>query len=297
MPENKLQPAPDFIPAEEPDFIPAEGETAAPDSRNKIQKAFDELTTVTPEQEQGHSWLTNKAQEFGAGTLQSLSPLFHPVDTATGLVKAFSHPVETAKAVAADSLEHPAQVVGNLLGGAVTGGLAAEVGAPLIAKIPTKARAGELFNRVNQAAQHEPVTLTHAAPSLQRLAELGTRGGVMPRAAEQLLNRSQWMEPIRFPEARDFYSNISRLSGDEASKMTPPVAAEIGKLRHAFNQDLEGAATRAGRGSEYSQAMQTYRQAARNAEIAKKVAKWGGAAAAGGVGLEGAHRLIKAFTQ
>jgi hypothetical protein len=157
-PQSKSQQkAPDFIPAEAPDFIPAEDNSApadaAPDDRNALQRGFDKLTTVTPEQEAGHSWLTNKAQEFGAGAIGSLSPVFHPLQTVEGIANTVAHPVDTAKGVWADVKEHPAETLGGIVGAATTGGLAAEAGEPLLAKIPSKARAGRVFTDVmNRAA-------------------------------------------------------------------------------------------------------------------------------------------------
>jgi hypothetical protein len=103
--------------------------TGHPDTRNFLQKGADylqkkadELTTVTPEQEAGHSWLTNKAQEFGAGAIQgATAPIVHPLNTLEGIGNTILHPINTGKAVLQSALANPAQTAGNVVGGAVLG--------------------------------------------------------------------------------------------------------------------------------------------------------------------------------
>lgn len=131
-----FNPNADFTPAGAPKFDPAAAYSAAPaansqdsgDTRNAVQKYVDKLTTVTPEQEQGHSALVNRAQEFGAGAIQSVTqPFVHPLDTLSALGHAVAHPIDTGNQVARSAIEHPAQAAGNLVGGAVLG----EAAAPL----------------------------------------------------------------------------------------------------------------------------------------------------------------------
>jgi hypothetical protein len=108
----------------------------AADTRSLLQRAkdkFDELTTVTPEQEKGHSWLTNKAQEFGAGAIQgAASPIVHPMDTLEAIGHTIAHPIDTAVALGKSAMANPAQAAGNLVGGAVLGDTAARVIAPAV---------------------------------------------------------------------------------------------------------------------------------------------------------------------
>ena len=98
------------------------------DSRNAVQRYVDNLTTVTPEQEQGHSWLTNKAQEFGAGAIQgATAPIVHPLNTLAAIGNTIAHPIDTAKSMYQSATSNPAQFAGNLVGGAVLGEAAAPV--------------------------------------------------------------------------------------------------------------------------------------------------------------------------
>ena len=130
---------------------PNAGASAKPaDTRNAIQRGFDALTTVTPEQEAGHSWLTNKAQEFGAGTIQGAgSPFVHPVETVEGLGQLVAHPIDTAKSMWQGAKEHPAQTLGNILGGAETGELGGKLlsGTAHVASEPMQAGGGGLIDR------------------------------------------------------------------------------------------------------------------------------------------------------
>lgn len=98
------------------------------DTRNGVQKFVDNLTNVTPEQEKGHSWLTNKVQEFGAGAIQGLTqPIVHPLDTLNALGTTLAHPIDTGKAMIKSAVAHPAQSLGNVVGGVVLGETAAPV--------------------------------------------------------------------------------------------------------------------------------------------------------------------------
>lgn len=291
MPPQQNKPIPEFIPAEQPDFIPAEQPIPAIDNRNKIQRGFDELANVTPEQEQGKPWLLNKAQEFGAGAIGSLSPLVHPIKTIEGIGNAISHPEETAKSVWADVKEHPAQAAGNLVGGLVTGGLASEAGAPLLARIPTRAKAGALFEQAMGKAENEPVWMQKSGPELVRARELMERGGGRSAPVNALLKRVGNVNnpPLPYREARDYASNLSRLSAGETQKLSPVMQKQVGNLSRAFNQDVGDAATRAGAGPEYNQAMQSYARAMQLRKALINSAKIGGGALATGYL---AHRLL-----
>jgi hypothetical protein len=99
-----------------------------PDTRNGLQKTFDELTTVTPEQEQKTKTIPligpalNQAQKFGAGAIQGAGSVFvHPEQTLEGLGGAIMHPKDTAVSMGRSALADPAGFAGNLVGGAVLG--------------------------------------------------------------------------------------------------------------------------------------------------------------------------------
>lgn len=109
-------------------------------------------------------------------------------------------------------------------------------------------------------------------------------------AVRKILNRMT--DPnkaaMTYEEARDFASNISRLSANEYQRLTPVVAREVANLRVALNEANAQAARQAGKMDEYRAAMREYAQAMRLREaisktirVAKKAAPW--ATAAGGL--------------
>lgn len=258
-------------------------QTPPEDNRNFIQKAFDNATTVTPEQEKGHSWLTNKIQEFGAGAIQGIGqPFVHPIDTATSIARLAANPVYEGAGMAQQAVEHPAQTLGNVVGSADLG-LAGEASlGKVMDAIPTKAKAGKLFEGVMQKAADEPVDMTNSRPILDRVMQLSDRGHGTVGAADKLFARSNTVNPINYSEARDFGSSLSRLSGQDQMAASPTLRAEIGKLSHAFNQDVGSAADRVGMGDQYQQAMRDYARASQYGDVAKTVGKWAVPAILGG---------------
>lgn len=267
---------------------------AAPEQENGIQRAFDNLTTVTPEQEQGHLWLTNKAQEFGAGAIQGAgTPFVHPLKTIEGIGSAIAHPIDTAKEIGTGAMEHPAQALGNVVGGAVLGGAADAAGAPLLAKIPTRAKGGAMLENVMSKAANEPVDFTNSLPVIERAQQLSSRGGGTVGTIDNLYKRINTVSPMDYREARDWASNLSRI-GREANEanVSGPLRAQVKMLPRAFNQDVGAAAYRTGVGPEYEQGMKTYGQAAGLRKALINTGKVGAGAAASGYL---AHRILPAL--
>jgi hypothetical protein len=109
-------------------------------------------------------------------------------------------------------------------------------------------------------------------------------------AVRKILNRmTDPNKPaLNSQEARDFASNISRLSANEYGRLTPAVAREVAGLRVALNEAVAKAAQQAGKGAEYASAMKEYAQAMKIkgaidavAEGAKKGLPYATAAGAG----------------
>jgi hypothetical protein len=151
--------------------------------------------------------------------------------------------------------------------GAFMGGPAADTGIAAMSNASGKIfgnveRAGRLFNEVKAAAPN-PIEVTdamsEAASRAKELSDAGAKG--MPRVISKFVARVTDPDkpPITWQEARDFYSNVSRLSANEYQNMNPQMAAQVGKFAGAFDDTLRAAATTAGKGDQYSQAMQLYR--------------------------------------
>lgn len=131
------------------------------------------------------------------------------------------------------------------------------------AAIPRAARASAKFQEVMGAARNIPIDVNAPGAVALRIAELADRGGSMPMAVRKFL--AHVTDPAK-PEmtyeiARDFASNISRLSADEFGRLTPAVAREVAGLRVALNKSVGEAAARAGKGREYIEAMNEYLRA------------------------------------
>jgi hypothetical protein len=150
------------------------------------------------------------------------------------------------------------------IGGALE--TAVELAVPIKAAagaIPTTAKAGRKFQEVMGAARNVPVDVNGPGQVALRINELAERGGSMPMAVRKFLNRVT--DPNKpgmvYEEARDFASNISRLSANEFQRLTPVVAKEVATLRVALNKAVAEAASKAGKGEEYAQAMNEYARA------------------------------------
>lgn len=156
--------------------------------------------------------------------------------------------------------------------------------------VPSVERAGKAFQSVMSAAKNVPVDVNGPGQVALRIQQLSERGGSMPMAVRKLLARITEPNgaPFTYEEARDFASNISRLSANEYGRLTPVVAREVANLRVALNGAVADAAKQAGKLGEYRSAMREYAHAMRIrgaiesvAEGAKKSVPYATAAGAG----------------
>lgn len=163
--------------------------------------------------------------------------------------------------------------------------------------MPSKVRAGAKFQEVMKAAKDAPVDVSEPGNVALRIMELAERGGTMPKAVRDFLKRVTDPEKAAFAygEARDFASNISRLSTNDMMKMTPALKREVGNLRVALNKAVEGAARSVGKADQYKAAMREYALRSNVDEVARDV--WTGVkkswpiATATGAGLYGARTV------
>lgn len=172
---------------------------------------------------------------------------------------------------------------------------------------PSADRAGAKLSELSGKLSNAPVALTHTVPALDRAAELSDAGGGAMGATGKLLNRSMDMNRMNFPEARDFYSNISGQSALDKMGQSPSLKRQVGNVRSAFHQDLASTADKAlpatehgyfgqpmngGRG-DYENAMGEYGHA-KNIEDARDFLLKRAAPLLGGAGVayEGIKRLV-----
>lgn len=198
---------------------------------------------------------------LGAGEALLSNPVFGTSTMALDAMRAVPE-VKATETRVRSSLEN--KNVPQSVGGALETG--AEMLVPLGAAaeaIPTTAKAGAKFQQVMGAARNIPVDINAPGQVALRINELAERGGSMPMVVRKFLNRvTDPNKPgLVYEEARDFASNISRLSANEYQRLTPVVAREVANLRVVLNKAVADAAGQAGKGAEYAQAMNEYARA------------------------------------
>lgn len=218
---------------------------------------------------------------------QIAGPLIGPVTAAQGVaekspLKFLTGALQTASPALAFSAP---EAVEGAPAAADAAGAAMYKNVPFLGKLfASGTRAGENFKQAAAAAKDNPVPITdELSGALSRYQQLVDAGGSRALSVNKLLNRvtSPDKGPLTYGEARDFYSNISRLSADEMQRLTPVMKQQIGAIRAALNNAVQGTANQAGVGPQYSQAMSEFAQAARNKDLATKAAKIGAGAAVG----------------
>ena len=166
--------------------------------------------------------------------------------------------------------------------------------------------AGQLFQSVKAKAGNFPVDVEapgQLALNMKTLYERGA-GYTPPSVVNRFLQRVTKPDapPMTYEEARDFYSNASRLSADEALKLTPKAKMVLGQFTQALGQSIQNAANQAGVGMEHAQAMRDYAMAMQYADkvqamkdVSTKVGVKAALGAAGGAGAAAAYEGYKAL--
>jgi hypothetical protein len=175
------------------------------------------------------------------------------------------------KGVAELSEGHPGKGFIDLLSGASKAATIPSLltGAPAASEaidaIPSSARAAEILASVAKDAGDVPVMPTRVWPELQRFRELADSGGTMRKPVTNLINRFGNMirkGPVRYNEARDFYSNLTALSSEDAAKLNPVMRRQMGIIANAFKDDIGQAAAQVNRASDYYAGIREYAKAA-----------------------------------
>lgn len=309
----KQQAAPDFIPAETPDFIPAEEPQPAPQLPRAemgpaptgvlpwIQDAENDLRHgggrtilgrvmghLQGNGDKGYSGLESGVSPGQADAMGSV-PL-GVAKLAKGIAEVPQHPVKGAIDAGSGALQAASLPM------AFMGGPIAEAG---IEAVPSRAYAAHVLQDVSQAAKDVPVNPQNAWPEIERFQELTKRGGATSKPLTQISTRLQNMVrmpdkgALNFPEARDFYTNISGQSAEDVTRLNPVMRRQMGSVRAGLHQDLTNAADQVGRGEDYAKAVNEYSQAMKLRKAMINTAKWGvGPAVGAGVASELARKLI-----
>jgi hypothetical protein len=152
---------------------------------------------------------------------------------------------------------------------------------PKAAKIlPSAEEAGKVFDQLIDDIGDHPVEITdRLSNAISQAQDWATRGGQKIKQVTDFVKRvtDPDLPDLTWSEARDFYSNLtSRLSPDQASKLSPKAYRHIGRVADALDDTLAQTADDAGKLSDYRGAMDEYKSAMGLediAELAKKAAK------------------------
>ena len=164
------------------------------------------------------------------------------------------------------------------------------------AKIPSAERAGKSFEEVMGAAKSIPIDVAGPGNTALKIQKLAESGGTMPKIIRDFLRRATDPNkpPITYEEARDFYSNASRLSADELNRLTPVMKRAVGIFTRELNSSIEGAADEAGKLSQYKGAMGEYARAKRLENLARLAKEWAFKGALGYAGYAAAKDVARA---
>jgi hypothetical protein len=278
---------------------PVNAAAPAPEPPSLLRTMTNNFNANTQGAQPGDSGLKGFVENIGQGGGQVLRSLAHPIDTATSMAHSLMHPIDTAHAEVDAARSDPSRFIGNAIGQVGTGGILGDaasgalkgVGAAVDA-IPSTTRAGANFESLNSDLANTPVPLNATLKPLQRITEIGERGSTLPTAVSKLLQRSQGIADMTFPEARDFQSSLSDLSATDKMAMGGRVSGGLKQLSKALYTDIQDAAENAGRGDDYAQAMKEYRQASGLKDMAKSAGKL----AMKGAGAYGAYSAYKDLT-
>lgn len=167
-------------------------------------------------------------------------------------------------------------------------------GRGLAGALPNTERAGQAFQEVERVASKIPIDVSGPGNTALKIQKLSESGGSMPKVIRDFIRRATDPEkpPITYSEARDFYSNASRLSVDEMNRLTPVMKRQIGQFVRELNGSIEGAAEDAGKLSKYQGAMKEYRQAKWIEAKSYLAKKWAGRALLGAGGYYTAKEAL-----
>lgn len=165
--------------------------------------------------------------------------------------------------------------------------------------IPLKSKAGELLESVEKSAKNVPVDLQQSAEHILRVKDLADAGGSMPMSINKMLRRvtDPSKGPLTYSEARDFYSNITRLSADEMNRLTPVMKAQVGKVAAALKDDIGQAAARVNKAADYYAGLKQYAKAAQLQRAAEKMGKYLLRAAGVAAGADVAYQVGKSVVK
>jgi hypothetical protein len=129
--------------------------------------------------------------------------------------------------------------------------------------IPSAERAGQTLGKIKEVAGDVPIDVSKVGDTALNLYEQSQRGASLPKVVRDFITRvtKPGSDPLTYAEAKDFQSNVSRLSAAERMNLNPNTKRLIGQMNADLKDSLEGAADTVGKGQKFLDAMSEYHNA------------------------------------
>lgn len=176
-------------------------------------------------------------------------------------------------------------VVGGAQGGAREGieGIVpgAETGASFgalggaIQAIPRIGRSGKALGEVKRDIGKVPIDVSRPGDVALEAKELAESGGQLAKVMRDFIKRTTDPQkgPLTFREARNFYSNATRLSKDEFDRLTPVMKRQAALFTQELGKSIQATANATGQGTKFASAMKESAQAHKLQGLKKGVKK------------------------
>ena len=160
--------------------------------------------------------------------------------------------------------------------------------------IPSTKRAGAALAEVESAAGDVPIDMKKPGNTALELYEQSQRGATLPKAVRDLVTRATKPDapPLTYSEAKDFQSNISKLSANEKLKLNANTKRLVGQLNQDLHESLTEAADTKGKGEQFTKAMKEYHNAMKLKGFTDEAISIAWKSALGGLGLGAGKKLL-----
>lgn len=170
--------------------------------------------------------------------------------------------------------------------------------------IPSKAAAGDMLGKVNDAIGTHPVVADDAADIANDILDkqkTGAKLGGLKKQLQQFMDRAtDPNEPLTFEEAREFDQNFRNLTTAQKMNMGAGVRPLLRELYTSLRSGIEDTADAAGQGDQFRAGMRAYRLTAQFEKVteglkgnAVKAGLSAAGGAAGGAGVKVAYDAYK----
>lgn len=233
----------------------------------------------------------------------------HPMEAISGAIDSTSDAIDSLKSYADPKTRPTWEQIKSVLpealgtgvggyavgeaGGAALKGAGGAVAGVVKRVLPNAERAGAAFADVKNTVGNVPIKTASVGDTALELYTQAERGAQLPQSVRKLLNRVTKPDssPLTYAEAKDFQSNISRLSADEMGKLNPNTKRLVGQLNANLKDSLIDAADHVGKGEKLADAFTEYRKAMKIKGFSEKAIEYGIKTALGLAGLGAAEKL------